>query len=103
MLVERGYAELAAGGTRQRKILRSGVSELTPSERRVAAMAAEGMTNREIAETLVITVKTVESHLGHAYRKLEIRSRKQLPRALTGQGLREPPPGSGSLGALPGG
>ena len=53
-------------------------------------MAAEGMTNREIAEALVITVKTVESHLGHAYRKLEIRSRKELPQALAGQGDARP-------------
>jgi DNA-binding CsgD family transcriptional regulator len=81
-LVERGYEGLAAGGTRPRKILRSGVAELTASERRVAAMASEGMTNREIAEALVVTTKTVESHLGHAYRKLEIRSRRELARAL---------------------
>ncbi len=87
VLVERAYAELAAGGSRRRKILRSGVSELTVSERRVAAMAAEGMTNREIGEALVVTVKTVESHLGHAYRKLEIRSRRDLARALAGQAL----------------
>jgi DNA-binding CsgD family transcriptional regulator len=88
MLVERGYAELEAGGARRRKILRSGVSELTASERRVAAMAADGMTNREIAEALVVTMKTIESHLGHAYRKLEIRSRKELARALAGQPAR---------------
>lgn len=81
-LVERAYAELEADGTRRRKILRSGLSELTASERRVAGMAAVGMTNREIAESLVVTVKTVESHLGRAYRKLEIRSRKQLAGAL---------------------
>jgi DNA-binding NarL/FixJ family response regulator len=44
---------------------------------------AEGMTNEEIAQTLFVTIKTVEVHLSHAYRKLEISSRAQLEQALT--------------------
>ena len=52
---------------------------LTPSERRVAALAVEGLSNREIAESLWVTRKTVELHLGNAYAKLGIRSRRQLP------------------------
>ena len=55
---------------------------LTASERRVAQLAADGMTNKEIAQTLFVTIKTVEVHLSHVYRKLEISTRAQLDRAL---------------------
>ena len=51
---------------------------LTPSERSVADLAAAGRSNREIADQLVISVRTVESHLASAYRKLDVRSRVQL-------------------------
>ena len=57
---------------------------LTPSERRVAELAATGGTNREIAQTLFVTEKTVETHLGRAFRKLDISSRRQLPDVLAG-------------------
>lgn len=46
-------------------------------------MAAEGLANREIAQALFVTPKTIEMHLGHAFRKLEIRSRTELQAALT--------------------
>jgi DNA-binding CsgD family transcriptional regulator len=59
-----------------------GVESLTPSERRVAEMAASGMTNRQIAQSLFLTVKTIEAHLAAAYDKLGIRSRQQLPGVL---------------------
>jgi DNA-binding CsgD family transcriptional regulator len=55
------------------------VPSLTPSERRVAQLAARGLANREIAQALFVTVKTVESHLGHVYAKLGIASRAALP------------------------
>jgi DNA-binding CsgD family transcriptional regulator len=58
---------------------------LTPSEHRIATMAAEGNTNREIAQSLFLTVKTVEMHLSNAYRKLAVRSRHDLPEALAGK------------------
>ncbi|HEY7452404.1 MAG TPA: LuxR C-terminal-related transcriptional regulator [Candidatus Limnocylindria bacterium] len=58
--------------------------ELTPSERSVAELAAMGHSNREIADRLVLSVRTVESHLASAYRKLDIRSRVQLASALPG-------------------
>jgi DNA-binding CsgD family transcriptional regulator len=60
----------------------SGLDSLTPSERRVAQMAAEEMSNKEIAQALFVTVKTVEVHLSSVYRKLGIGSRRQLPGAL---------------------
>lgn len=74
--------ELEAAGGRPRRELLSGAEALTPSERRTAEMAAEGLTNREIAEALWVTRKTVEHHLGHAYGKLGISSRAGLARAL---------------------
>ncbi len=74
--------ELAASGARPRRSALSGVASLTPSERRVADLAAEGRTNREIAESLWVTRKTVEVHLGKAYGKLGIRTRGELPKAL---------------------
>ena len=55
---------------------------LTASERRVAELAAEGRTNPEIAQALYVTRKTVETHLGHVYRKLDISGRGELSRAL---------------------
>jgi DNA-binding CsgD family transcriptional regulator len=80
-VAERAHAELLATGARPRRIARSGVAALTPSEHRVARMAAAGQTNREIAQALFVTPKTVEMHLSHVYRKLEIQARSQLARA----------------------
>jgi DNA-binding CsgD family transcriptional regulator len=62
--------------------LLTGVESLTASERRVARMAAGGMTNREIAQALFVTMRTVELHLTHAYQKLDVSSREELPGAL---------------------
>jgi DNA-binding CsgD family transcriptional regulator len=81
-LVERAERELLATGARPRRVALSGVASLTPSERRIAEMAAEGPTNREIAQTLFITQRTVEVHLTSIYRKLAIASRSQLAAAL---------------------
>jgi DNA-binding CsgD family transcriptional regulator len=81
-VAERAHAELLATGARPRRLVRTGVDALTPSERRVALMAADGQTNREIAQALFVTAKTVEMHLSNVYRKLDITARSQLPRAL---------------------
>jgi DNA-binding CsgD family transcriptional regulator len=81
-LAERANEEIAATGARPRKVLQTGLDALTASERRVAQLAADGMTNKEIAQTLFVTIKTVEVHLSHAYRKLEISSRAELDTAL---------------------
>jgi DNA-binding CsgD family transcriptional regulator len=81
-LERRARAELSAIGVRPRKTERAGADSLTPSERRVVELAATGGTNREIAQTLFVTEKTVETHLGRSFRKLEISSRRQLPDVL---------------------
>ena len=62
--------------------LSHGVDSLTASELRTAKLAAKGLGNVEIAQQLFVTRKTVEKHLGNAYTKLEISSRRELPAAL---------------------
>ena len=81
-LVERAHEELITAGARPRRLMFSGVESLTASERRVCDMAAEGQANRDIAQALFVTVKTVENHLTRAYNKLGIASREALPGAL---------------------
>jgi DNA-binding CsgD family transcriptional regulator len=81
-IAKRAHDELQASGEKVRRYAPTGVESLTPSERRVAELAAEGMTNRQIAQTLFVTLKTVESHLSGAYTKLDIDSRRQLADAL---------------------
>jgi DNA-binding CsgD family transcriptional regulator len=81
-LAERANEEIAASGARPRRVPQTGLDALTPSERRVAQLAADGMSNKEIAQTLFVTIKTVEVHLSGAYRKLGISSRAQLDKAL---------------------
>jgi DNA-binding CsgD family transcriptional regulator len=83
-LVDRARAELTAAGARPRRPALTGADALTHSERRVAEMAAEGMANKEIAQALFVTLRTVEMHLSNAYGKLEIQSRHDLPSALAG-------------------
>ena len=62
------------------------MEQLTASERRVAELAAEGLSNPEIAQALFVTRKTVETHLGRVYRKLDITSRTRLTAALADAG-----------------
>jgi len=81
-LVERANDELAATGAHRRTVMLSGLEELTASERRVAHLAAEDLSNKEIAQALFVTVKTVEQHLSRVYRKLDLSSRRQLAVAL---------------------
>jgi DNA-binding CsgD family transcriptional regulator len=71
-------AELARVGARRPQA--SG--KLTPAERRVAELAGDGLANKEIAQALFVSVKTVEGHLSHVYAKLGVRSRAQLARRL---------------------
>ena len=82
-LAARAETELLATGARPRRIALRGIASLTPSELRVAEMAAEGPTNREIAQALFVTQRTVEVHLTSIYRKLGISSRTQLAATLS--------------------
>jgi DNA-binding CsgD family transcriptional regulator len=77
-MVEQLTAGLTASGGRPPRLRVSGVHALTPSERRVARLVADALTNRQIAERLFVTEKTVEAHLSRAFRKLGVRSRTQL-------------------------
>jgi DNA-binding CsgD family transcriptional regulator len=84
-LTERARTELRAAGGPSSEPEGAGVEQLTVSERRVARMAAEGRSNPEIAQALFVTRKTVETHLGRAYRKLGISGRGELVNALSEQ------------------
>ena len=81
-LAQAAYDELLVAGARPRRLTFTGVESLTASERRVAQMAAEGMTNRDIAQALFVTPKTVENQLGRVYVKLGVSSRRALGDAL---------------------
>lgn len=74
--------ELRTAGFRPRRSRLVGIDALTPSETRVAELAAGGASNREIAQALFVTTKTVEVHLTSAYRKLGARRRTDLARLL---------------------
>jgi DNA-binding CsgD family transcriptional regulator len=78
----RALEELEVAGAVARRRAGRGVDALTPAEARVATLAAEGLTNREIAEQLFVTRKAVEYHLGNVYGKLQITSRASLAQAL---------------------
>ncbi|HYB27495.1 MAG TPA: LuxR C-terminal-related transcriptional regulator [Solirubrobacteraceae bacterium] len=81
-LAAQAEEELRATGASPRDVIRVGVDELTGSERRVAQLGASGMSNKQIAQTLFVTVKTVETHLHRCYQKLGVSSRGQLAEAL---------------------
>jgi DNA-binding CsgD family transcriptional regulator len=81
-LAERARQELLAAGARPRRATIVGTDALTAAERRVARLAADGLSNREIAQALFVTVKTVELHLTSSYRKLRVPGRPQLRAAL---------------------
>jgi DNA-binding CsgD family transcriptional regulator len=82
-LYELARLELSASGARPRRgALLSGPASLTPSERRIAELACNGHSNREIAQALFVTPKTVEYHLRNTYRKLGIQTRRELSDAL---------------------
>jgi DNA-binding CsgD family transcriptional regulator len=81
-LAERARSELVIAGGRPRRRALRGRDALTPSELRVAELAAQGKTNRRIAQELFVTLRTTETHLTSTYAKLGISSRDQLAAAL---------------------
>ena len=98
-LAQRARTELLAAGARPRRRALTALEALTASERRVAELAAAGMSNPEIAQALFVTLNTVEGHLRHAYQKLAISSRDRLPAALSSAA----PSGAAPSGAAPSG
>jgi DNA-binding CsgD family transcriptional regulator len=83
-LADWAKTELYAAGGRPRRDALTGPESLTPSERRIADLAAEGRSNRDIAQTLYVTPKTVEYYLTSIYGKLGISARTALSEALAG-------------------
>jgi DNA-binding CsgD family transcriptional regulator len=81
-LADRAETELRATGARPRRVLLTGLEALTASERRIAELAAQGLTNRQIAQNLFVTARTVEGHLTNVFAKLDVRTRVELSRAL---------------------
>jgi len=81
-LARRAHDELIITGARPRRPALRGRDALTPSERRVAHLAADGLNNRDIAQALFVTVRTVEGHLTNTYMKLNISSRHDLAAGL---------------------
>jgi DNA-binding CsgD family transcriptional regulator len=87
-VADQARSELVITGARPRRSRISGVQALTASERRVAQLAADGLTNRQIAQALFVSHPTVVTHLSHCYQKLNITSRGQLADALATPGDR---------------
>ena len=81
-LADRAETELRATGAKPRRVLLTGLEALTASELRIAELAAEGLTNREIAQTLFVTDRTVEGHLTNVFSKLTVTARTELRAAL---------------------
>ena len=94
---ERARRELAATGERARRREPSTADRLTPQELQVAHLVAGGATYKEAASALFVTQKTIESHLNHAYRKLGIRSRVELPGMLSRDRRSKPTPETNGL------
>jgi DNA-binding CsgD family transcriptional regulator len=84
-IANQARAELVAAGAKPRRDAVTGRDALTAAELRVARLAAEGLTNREVAQALFITTMTAKSHLSRVYRKLGITRRSQLAQALGGR------------------
>ena len=77
-LAAHAETELRATGARPRRVVLTGLDSLTASERRIAELASQDLTNREIAQMLFITARTVEGHLTSVFRKLQLDSRSEL-------------------------
>jgi ATP/maltotriose-dependent transcriptional regulator MalT len=82
---ERARNELRASGEHLRRRDATDAEQLTAQELQVAQLVARGRTNREVGAALFLSPKTIESHLGHVYRKLNLRSRTELAALLAGQ------------------
>ncbi|OSP30242.1 hypothetical protein B7767_38980, partial [Streptomyces sp. 13-12-16] len=98
-LARRAREELVGAGGRMREVTVSPLDMLTGTERTVATLVASGVTNREAAESLFVTVRTVELHLTSVYRKLGITRRAELADALHVDTPPAPGPREGRTGS----
>ena len=89
-LAARAREELHVAGARPRRDWTVGIEALTPGELRIVRLARDGCTNRELAQQLDVSIKTVEGHLARAYGKLGIAGREELPRVLDPEKTRVP-------------
>jgi DNA-binding NarL/FixJ family response regulator len=80
--VDRARAELRAAGTPMAVRPSTAADELTPQQRQIARLAAEGLTNREIGARLFLSPRTIGFHLSNVFPKLQVSTRAQLARAL---------------------
>jgi DNA-binding CsgD family transcriptional regulator len=92
VLSKRAFSEMRLAGARPRRTAIHGRAALTAREQEVASLAAEGLSNRKIAERLVVTTKTVEWHLSHCFAKLGVRSRRELRESLARSDSTSAPP-----------
>ena len=97
VLMHRATEELTASGARPRRAAARGLDALTPSELRVAELAADGLTNRQIAQTIFVTPKTVEFHLRNVFLKLGVHGRGELPLLFAGRGRTTDPQAADEL------
>ena len=96
------WAERARGELKRISGRAATPGALTPAEERVAALVAEGKTNREVAAALYLSERTVEGHLSHVFGKLGVRSRTELARALAAeQGVASSNPGDSPVSGVP--
>ena len=79
---EKAARELRSSGGRAQRGPRARSDELTAQQMQIATMVAEGRTNKSVANSLFLSPKTIEAHLGHVYRKLDVNNRTELARAL---------------------
>jgi DNA-binding CsgD family transcriptional regulator len=89
-LADRSRVELLAAGGRPRREALTGAEALTASERRIAELAAGGLTNRQIAAQLYVSTRTVTTHLTHVYQKLRTGGREELAAVLSARNIRPP-------------
>src|SRR5262249_2803335 len=94
LLAQRARRELVAPGLRPRQAALEGAAALTPRQRQICELAAAGKGNRAIAQELFLSIKTVETHLAAAFRKLGISGRDELAAELAPASAAHSPPGS---------
>lgn len=83
-LVDHAREELRLAGSRPSRTLERGRDALTPAELRVVELAARGDTDKQIAQALFVTLRTVEKHLASSYRKLDVETSEELASSLAG-------------------